>query len=200
MLNPSQGHFTLPHSLYIIYIYRYFLLIVRLPKREANCSLSIRCVQNQTMFEYIVSGYYHWFSLGIREDECWNINNSTHFLVTKSWHIIFSLLYAWVDPELVDQPNQAVSKPTSLTRTATWKWDAGCWILTSDSICLSSLTSAFCVFFYISDRIIRPLVDGWFFREMYSFFLDTVNNCLWPYFIISFKDIPCPNLSLFINL
>lgn len=44
----------------------------------------------------------------VREDKCWNINNSTHFLVTKSWHIIFSLLYAWVDPELSDQPNGAV--------------------------------------------------------------------------------------------
>ena len=32
----------------------------------------------------------------VREDECWNINNSTHFLVTKSWHIIFSLPDAWV--------------------------------------------------------------------------------------------------------
>lgn len=144
MLNPSQGHFTLPHSLYIIYIYRYFLLVARLPKREANCYLSVWCIQNQTMFEYIVSGYYHLFSLGIQEDECWNINNSTHFLVTKSWHIIFSLLYAWVDPELADQPNQAVSKPTSLARTATWKWDARCWSLRSDVQYLPQL-SHFCI-------------------------------------------------------
>lgn len=147
MVNPSQGHFTLPHSLYIIYIYRYFLQVLCVPKHGANCSLSVRCIQNQTMFECIVSGYYHWFSLRVREDGCWNINNSTHFLVTKSWHIIFSVS-STLECTLSRQNTETrQSKPNSYLLPGREMLEAEVefegW-----RICLSSLTSAFFVTFF----------------------------------------------------
>lgn len=83
----------------------------------------------------------------VQEDERWNINNSTHFLVTKSWHIIVSLLSAWVDPELLDQPNQTVETnlPKLLPGSEMQDVEVEFEILW---LYLSCLTSALCVTFY----------------------------------------------------
>lgn len=87
------------------------------------------------VFEYLVSGYDHCFSLRVRQDDCWNINNSTHFLVTQS-------------------PTRYISSPSVDQNSWPGPFEASerlwethsplCGALTLDDIiCLTSLTSPF---------------------------------------------------------
>lgn len=106
--------------------------------------LSVPSLQEQqTMFEYLVSGYDHCFSLGARQDDCWNINNSTHFLVTESRHVISRLLQATpscrTGPSNKPLWNESLRGSRMADVDELWLW----WI------CLRSLTSLFCVTFFL---------------------------------------------------
>lgn len=155
------------------------------------------------MFDGVVSDYSGWFSCRAQEDESWNINNSTHFLVTKSWHFAVSLLRARVDPELSAPPRPS-GRRTNLPDV-----EVRCWSADLDMTGVFFHFCSFCyLFVYVPVGFIQisvglwrkyPLLDGWlsFFslyesiRWIKSNELKSKNASVWICLSISDQEYIC---------